>query len=92
MSLNKHIFQVEHPVAGSRIVSPVIDDFPISWQEVTDEFFFEESVENLIFSKEDFEWFFDILNSPENCQPITLTVQAEYEGDNGNGFRREYYS
>lgn len=77
---SKYRFTLTHPVAGTRVVTPVNDDILIRGRRESRFVWRRELPAELVFKKADFEWLYAIETGADRCEKIALLVETKCAG------------
>lgn len=79
--IDKYRFTLTHPVAGSQVVTPLIDDLVVEGKQETRFVWRKQIATPLLFTGADFEWLYDIETGADRCEKVTLEVEVYCGGD-----------
>jgi len=79
--INKYRFTLTHPVAGSQVVTPLIDDLVVEGKQESRFVWRKQIATPLLFVGADFEWLYDIETGADRCEKIELVIEQLCGGD-----------
>lgn len=79
--INKYRFTLDHPTAGERVVTPVIEDLAIEGKQES-RFVWRKVISTpLLFTGADFDWLYDIETGADRCEKIDCLIEVYCGGD-----------
>lgn len=79
--IDKYRFTLTHPVAGSQVVTPLIDDLVVEGKQETRFAWRKKLSTPLLFTGADYDWLYAIETGADRCEEVSIEVEVYCGGD-----------